>query len=142
MKQQKMTDKQQAFADYYIETGNATEAARKAGYRGNNLNRIASENLSKLVIKAYIDEKLEEIKNTRIADATEVLEFLSSVMRGEVNDQFDLDPALNDRLKAADQLFKRYRLGEKQQEETKEEKLDKYFDELRNQIVGDNNGNR
>lgn len=29
----KLTPKQKAFADYYIECGNATEAARKAGYQ-------------------------------------------------------------------------------------------------------------
>ncbi|RQN13726.1 terminase small subunit, partial [Clostridium perfringens] len=32
----KLTPKQKAFAEYYIETGNATEAARKAGYKGKN----------------------------------------------------------------------------------------------------------
>ena len=34
MMDKKLTPKQKAFADYYIETGNATEAARKAGYKG------------------------------------------------------------------------------------------------------------
>ena len=58
----KLTPKQKAFADYYIELGNATEAAQKAGYKGNNLNRIASENLSKLDIKQYIEEKMDEEK--------------------------------------------------------------------------------
>ena len=32
----KLTPKQSAFADYYIETGNATEAARRAGYKKPN----------------------------------------------------------------------------------------------------------
>ena len=54
-----LTPKQKAFADYYIELGNATEAARRAGYKGKNLNRIASENLSKLDIKQYIEERLK-----------------------------------------------------------------------------------
>ena len=78
----RLTPKQKAFAEYYIETGNATESARKAGYKGKNLNRIASENLSKLDIKSYIDEKMKELESKRIAKAEEVLEYLTRVLRG------------------------------------------------------------
>lgn len=106
----KLTPKQRAFADYYIETGNATEAARKAGYKGKNLNRIASENLSKLDIKQYIDERLAKIEDARIAKGEEVLQYLTRVMRGEEKDQFGLDASLQDRTKAAELLGKRYRL--------------------------------
>ena len=106
----KLTPKQRAFADYYIETGNATEAARKAGYKGKNLNRIASENLSKLDIKQYIDERLSKIEDARIAKGEEVLQYLTKVMRGEEKDQFGLDASLQDRTKAAELLGKRYRL--------------------------------
>ena len=76
-----LTEKQKRFVDYYIETGNATEAARRAGYRGGNLNRIASENLSKLDI--YIKERLESKEDDRIAKQDEVLRYLTSVMRRE-----------------------------------------------------------
>ena len=106
----KLTPKQKAFADYYIETGNATEAARRAGYKGKNINRIASENLSKLDIKQYIDERLAKIEDARIAKGEEVLEYLTKVMRGEEKDQFGLDASLQDRTKAAELLGKRYRL--------------------------------
>ena len=106
----KLTPRQKAFADYYIELGNATEAARRAGYNGPNLNRIASENLTKLDIKQYIDERLDKIENKRIADAEEVLQYLTKVMRGEEKDQLGLDAALQDRTKAAELLGKRYRL--------------------------------
>ncbi|EPH91563.1 terminase small subunit domain protein, partial [Enterococcus faecalis F01966] len=58
-----MTEKQKRFCDFYIETGNATQAAIKAGYSKKTANRIATENLSKLVIKQYIDERLAELKN-------------------------------------------------------------------------------
>ena len=61
----KLTEKQKRFADYFIETGNGTEAAKLAGYKGKNLNRIAAENLSKLDIKNYIDEKLTEMSSKR-----------------------------------------------------------------------------
>lgn len=106
----KLSERQKAFCDYYIETGNATEAARRAGYKGNNLNRIASENLSKLDIKQYIDERLKEIEDKRIADGKEVLQYLTRVMRGEEKDQFGLEATLQDRTKAAELLGKRYRL--------------------------------
>lgn len=106
----KLTPKQRAFADYYIEIGNATEAARRAGYKGKNLNRIASDNLSKLDIKQYIDERLAKIEDERIAKGEEVLQYLTRVMRGEEKDQFGLDASLQDRTKAAELLGKRYRL--------------------------------
>ena len=82
----KLTEKQKRFADYYIETGNGAEAARLAGYKGKNLNNIASENLAKLGIKNYIDEKLTEMSNKRIASANEVMELLTSAARGELED--------------------------------------------------------
>lgn len=110
MKEYKLTPKQKTFADFYIETGNASEAARKAGYKGKNLNRIASENLSKLVIQVYIKEKMDELSSKRIAKAEEVLEYLTRVMRGEEKDIFGLEVSIQDRTKAAELLGKRYRL--------------------------------
>lgn len=106
----KLTPKQKAFCDYYIETGNATEAAIKAGYNKKTARQIGSMNLTKVDIKAYIEERLKEIESKRIADGKEVLEYLSKVMRGEEKDQFGLDASLQDRTKAAELLGKRYRL--------------------------------
>lgn len=104
----KLTPKQQAFADYYIETGNATEAARRAGYKKPNVQ--GSQNLEKLSIKSYIEERLSKIEDERIAKGEEVLQYLTKVMRGEEKDQFGLDASLQDRTKAAELLGKRYRL--------------------------------
>lgn len=82
----KLTEKQQRFVDYYIETkGNATEAARKAGYK--KPNPQGSENLAKPSIKAAIDARLAELKSQRTANATEVLEYLTSVLRGQQEDE-------------------------------------------------------
>lgn len=53
----KLIPKHKTFSEYYIEIGNATESARKSGYKVKNLNRIASGSLSKLDIKSYIDKK-------------------------------------------------------------------------------------
>lgn len=106
----KMTEKQKAFCDYYIETGNATEAAIKAGYSKKTAKVIGSENLTKPYLKQYIDERLAKIEDERIAKGEEVLQYLTKVMRGEEKDQFGLDASLQDRTKAAELLGKRYRL--------------------------------
>lgn len=106
----KLTPKQRAFCDYYIQTGNATESAVKAGYSKKTAKVIGFENLTKPYLKSYIDERLKEIENKRIAKGEEVLQYLSKVMRGEEKDQFGLDASLQDRTKAAELLGKRYRL--------------------------------
>ncbi len=102
----KLTEKQKRFIDYYIETGNASEACKLAGYKGKNLNNIGSENLAKL--GKFIKVKLEEKSSKRIASQDEVLEYLTKVMRGEEKDQFGLDASLQDRTKCAELLGKRY----------------------------------
>lgn len=104
----KLTPKQKAFADEYLKCGNATEAAKKAGYSEKTAKEIGAQNLSKLNILAYIEERQKQIDNSRIADVKEVLEFYSSVLRGEIKDQFDMDAALSDRLAAGRELMKRY----------------------------------
>lgn len=84
----KLTEKQTKFVDYYIETGgNAAEAARRAGYAKKTCRSIGQENLTKPDIKATIDARLAELKSQRTADATEVLEYLTSVMRGQQEDE-------------------------------------------------------
>ena len=103
-----LNERQKAFADYYIQTGNATEAAIKAGYSEKTARSIGAENLTKHDISAYIKERLDEQSEKRVADANEVIEFYTAVMRGEVKDQFGLDASLSDRLKAGDALMKRY----------------------------------
>lgn len=106
----KLTPKQKAFADYYIEFGNAEQAAIKAGYS----KKYARGNAHKLVanscISTYIKERLAKIEDARIAKGEEVLQYLTKVMRGQEKDQFGLDPSLQDRTKAAELLGKRYRL--------------------------------
>lgn len=117
----KLTLKQRKFADEYIISGNATESYKKAGYRANNDNIAAVEGKKLLrnpKIKPYIDERLKEIESKKTATQQEVLEYLSSVMRGEQWEQtligrgqgFQeityIDVSAKDRLKAADILNK------------------------------------
>lgn len=106
----KLTEKQLKFADYFLEMGNATEAAIKAGYS----EKYAGTNTDKLLkntnVKEYIEERKKQLDTERIANQEEVLEYLTAVMRGNEKDQFGLDAALADRTKAAELLGKRYRL--------------------------------
>lgn len=101
-----LTEMQKRFIDYYIETANATEACRRAGYTGKNLNRMGSQNLLKL--DKFIKIKLQEKESQRIASQNEVLEYLTRVMRGEEKDAFGLDASIQDRTKCAELLGKRY----------------------------------
>lgn len=104
-----LTPKQKAFADYYIECGNATEAAKKAGYKDYKSSGVeAAKTLKNPKVSAYIAERMGQQEKSRVADANEVIEFYTAVMRGEVKDQFGLDASLSDRLKAGDSLMKRY----------------------------------
>jgi phage terminase small subunit len=117
-----MSEKQKAFSDYFIETLNETEAAKRAGYSEKTARSIGSENLTKPYIKEYIDLRLAQMEEKRVASASEVLEYLTRVMRGEEKDQFDMDASLQDRTKAAELLGKRYRLFiDKQEIEAKVE---------------------
>ncbi|MEK4132003.1 terminase small subunit [Solibacillus sp. FSL W8-0474] len=130
-KEVKLTIKQRKFADYYIECGNATEAAIRAGYSKNSARFIAAENLAKPLIKEYIEQVMAIKDAERIANQDEILAFLTSVMRGEVKEQVPLldgdgyqklqtlDAAQpKDRIKAAELLGKRHAMWtEKQQVE-------------------------
>lgn len=103
---EKLTEKQKRFIDYYIQTGNASEACKLAGYKGKNLNTVGAQNLAKL--SKFIKIRLEEKNDQRIASQDEVLQYLTRVMRGEEKDQFGLEASLQDRTKCAELLGKRY----------------------------------
>lgn len=119
----KLTPKQKKFCEYYIQSGNATDAARKAGYSEKSAEAIGLENLGKPRISAYIAERVADQDKKRVADADEVLRFYSAVMRGEVKDQFGLDASLTDRLKAGDALMKRYAAGGAKKNETEDDPI-------------------
>ena len=117
-----MTEKQKKFCDYFIETGNATKAAIFAGYSERTAKQIGQQNLTKLYLRFYIDKRLKQLEDERIADAYEVMKFLTSVMRGEVKEPVaildgdgyqkvvDLQPNVATRRAAAVDLGKRYAL--------------------------------
>ncbi len=120
----KLTEKQKRFIDYYIETGNATEAARRAGYSEKTAKQIGNENLTKLDF--FIKERLKELEDARIAKADEVLRHLTAAMRGEIEEEVVVVESIGDyesrariikkqlsakeRIRAAELLAKRYGL--------------------------------
>ena len=123
----KLNERQRRFADYYIETGNAEEAAKRAGYsaRGNT-----TKLLQNTTIKKYIDERLDLLKEKSIADQEEVLRLLTDIARGKARGTGlvgvgggaqvveQLPPTLSERTRAAELLGKRYALfTDKQQVE-------------------------
>lgn len=112
----KLKPKELIFAEEWLKTTNATQSAIKAGYSERTAYSAGSRLLKKVDVKQYIDERLAEMKENSIADTDEVMQFLSSTMRGDIPDQFGLDPALNDRIKAAELIGKRYKLFTDKQE--------------------------
>ena len=121
-----LTEKQKRFIDFYIQLGNATEAAKRAGYSQRTAFNLGGRNLKNPLIRKELDKRLEEMKSSRIANATEVLEYLTSVVRGEAVSEIvvvegcgmgeskaraiDKTPDEKERLKAAELLAKRYGL--------------------------------
>lgn len=112
-----LTDKQKRFCDEYLCDMNATQAAIRAGYSKRTAYRTGADNLKKLQIRAYIDKRMAEKDAELIATQNEVLQYLTSVMRGEsvavevVVDGdgaklIEKEPSEMERIKAADQLAK------------------------------------
>lgn len=107
-----LTPKQKAFADEFLKCGNATEAAKRAGYSEQSARQMGTENLSKPSISSYIQDRQKQIDDERIADIAEIQRFYSSVLRGEVKDQFGLDASLETRIAAGRELMKRFEKAE------------------------------
>ena len=117
-----MTEKQKKFADEYIIDCNATQAAIRAGYSEKTAYSAGQRLLKNVELKAYIDEQLEKIHNEKVADAKEVMEYLTSVMRGEsqssvlslcgdgYQEVIEKNPDEKERLRAAELIGKRYGL--------------------------------
>ena len=139
----KLTPKQKAFADYYIELGNATEAYKRA--YPNVIKQRTAESagnrlLSNVEVKNYIKEKMEEISSNRIAKAEEVLQYLTRVIRDEETEQVvvtksagdfiteieivDKKLDAKDKIKASELLAKRYYLFNDREIRLKEMKMD------------------
>ena len=117
-----MTPKQKRFCDEYLIDTNATQAAIRAGYSEKTAYSIGQRLLKDVEVSAYIAERAEAINNKTIADATEVMQYLTSVLRGESKSSVlslcgngyqeivEKNPDEKEKLKAAELIGKRYGL--------------------------------
>ena len=118
----KLNEKQKAFADYYIESLNAYESAKRAGYSEAYAKSQSYKLLENVGIKNYIEERMESKDNYRIASQDEILQILTDIARGITEEevvQFSQlgeelrttrKPTIKDRMKASELLGKRYRM--------------------------------
>lgn len=112
--------KQKKFADEYIISGNATQAAIKAGYSKKYTNTNANKLLQNTTVREYIDKIMAKYDDKKIAKQEEVLEYLTCILRGEQTEETlkgagngvqvidDIEVSAKDRIKAAELLGKRY----------------------------------
>ena len=124
-----LTEKQRRFVDEYIIDADGAKAVLRAGYKCKSARiaaSVAKELLQKPDIREAIDERMEQLQSERVASAGEVLEYLTSVLRGEHKDEeivvegqgagkskaraFEKQVGAKDKLKAAELLGKRYGL--------------------------------
>lgn len=117
-----MTEKQKRFAEEYIVCLNAAQAAEAAGYSRRTARSIGQRLLTNVDVKTYIDAALARLQAENVADAQEVMEYLTSVLRGEskssvlclcgdgAQDVIEKHPDEKERLRAAELLGKRYGL--------------------------------
>ena len=119
----KLNDKQKAFADYYIESLNATESYKKVYECSYNTARTnGARLLTNANIKKYIDEVMSAKDESRIASQDEILQILTDIARGVTEEevvQFSQlgeelrttrKPTIKDRMRASELLGKRYRM--------------------------------
>lgn len=121
-----LTHNEILFCEKYIETQNGTQSYLfiRPNVKEESAKVNASKMLTKTNIKKYIEERLKPIQEAEekkaIADADEILEFITAVIRGEVKDQLGFETSVKDRLTASKMLADRYRLFEKPKEATDE----------------------
>lgn len=96
----KLNSRQRKFVDLYLELGNAAEAAERAGFKRS----YAQGAMRQPAVKAYMEERLAQMREKNIASADEVLMYLTEVMRGGLDGE---KPSSTPRMKAAELLGKR-----------------------------------
>lgn len=115
-----LTPKQKAFADEYIKNGgNASDAARKAGYSEKTAYSMGQQNLKKLEVSSYIAAKqslIEKQKGTDIMSLAEIQQRRSMIARGELKDSFGFAPDFSDQLKSMNDLEKALKIKQEQEE--------------------------
>lgn len=108
----KPTEKEKAFIDKFLELGNKTQAYAEV-YKCKNRDSarsLAARTFAKVSVQQYYEARMKQLEDKRIAKPKEVLEYLTSVMRGQEKDAFGLEVGIQDRTKCAELLGKRYKL--------------------------------
>lgn len=131
--EKRLTQKEERFCIEFIKTGNATQSALKAGYAESTARNEAEKILRRAHIAERIGELTQAQKSADIADINEVMSYLSGVMRGQVRDAFGLDPSLQERTRAAQELMRRYAAAD-QRHSGALAKLDDMLNEFRQAI--------
>ena len=106
LKSTNISNMESKFIDEFMQHGNQTLAVINAGYKTKAPSKYASDLLRKGKIQQEIERRRKERESKRIASATEILQFYTSVMRGEVLDQFGIEASLDTRIKSANELAK------------------------------------
>lgn len=102
-----LNKRQVSFIQEYMKTNNITQSAIKAGYSPKTAAVQGCNLLKNIKVQNYIEAINERLESANIATIEEVMEYLTSVMRGEQKDQFDMDVSIQDRTRAADALARR-----------------------------------
>ena len=155
-----MDEREELFVKYFLKYGEAYPAAIEAGYAASTANH-AKEWITetpinpgkkrhlpyKPYLRAAIDAEMDKLKQKTIADAEEILSYLTSVMRKEseaevlARDQFGADrvilkhPDEKEAMKAAELLGKRYGLWEKKQDAETEVQDDGFLEAIRGEVA-------
>ena len=119
----KLTPKREAFAKNFIRNGgNATDAARKAGYK--KPEQEGCRLLKNADVLAYIAEQQAGIDKQNGVDSMSLAEIQkrrAMIARGEVKDSFGFTPAFGEQLKAMSDLEKALTIKEQKEAQQKAE---------------------
>lgn len=119
-----LNERQMRFVDEYMIDLNATQAAIRTGYSVKTAYSQGQRLLKHVELKTEIERRTEQMRSEKVADAQEIMEYLTSVMRGESEAEvvvvegcgegvssartMQKAPDEKEKLKAAELLGKRY----------------------------------
>ncbi len=123
-----LNERQKRFCDEYLISLNATDAAKKAGYKGNYVGQNADKLLKNTKIQSYLEKRLAEKESTLIADQDDILKLLTRIVMGEeqgtalvgvgqgAQEVEQVPPTNTEKIRAAEILGKYYKLFTDRQE--------------------------
>lgn len=144
-----LREKQKRFADEYIRCGNANEAARIADYKQPHVQ--GARLLANVSVKAYIDKQLAKMDAKRVMSATEAMQLLTSIARGEIEETIYIPTQdgvaeikkksdINQRKSALDSLLKRYPKNEDLDRQLTQARIDKIEHDIKTSEKGSASG--